>query len=151
MSDEREQILSTVDYWRLHANNLKAEGGFAHMPVTDLRTILDHIDTLTRERDEAVLDRDAALHALSGDWCDECDSSQYVLPDGSHDCSSNRELRAQRDEARVVTDAMVERAARVILSRHIVGKDPEEAWQFYGDDFKHEARAYLTAALSEAT
>ena len=49
MSDELEQILSAVDYWRLHANDLKAEGGFAHMPVTDLRAILDHIDTLTRE------------------------------------------------------------------------------------------------------
>jgi hypothetical protein len=48
-------------------------------------------------------------------------------------------LRAQLAAARVVTDAMVERAARVILSRHVsyTGKDPEKAWQWYGDDFKH--------------
>jgi hypothetical protein len=56
MSDEREQILSAVDYWRLHANDPKAQGGFAGATVTDLRTILDHIDTLTRERDEARRD-----------------------------------------------------------------------------------------------
>jgi hypothetical protein len=66
MSDEREQILSAVDYWRLHANDLKAEGGFAHMPVTDLRAILDHIDTLTRERDEAREERDALRENWSG-------------------------------------------------------------------------------------
>jgi hypothetical protein len=61
-------------------------------------------------------------------------------------------LTRERDEARVVTDAMVERVARVILSRHVsyTGKNAEKAWLWYGDDFKNEAREYLTAAFSEA-
>jgi hypothetical protein len=61
--------------------------------------------------------------------------------------------RTERDEARVVTDAMVERVARVILSRHVIGtgKNAEKAWLWYGDDFKNEAREYLTAALTADT
>jgi hypothetical protein len=95
----------------------------------------------------------------------------FVCDDGKdacdhYDCTGERKMASEivrlrasvatltreRDAARVVTDAMVERAARVILSRHVIatGKNAEKAWLWYGDDFKHEARELLTAALSEA-
>jgi hypothetical protein len=99
------------------------------------RAVLNRIATLTCEREDAREERETVSSQL---W----------------DCMNEREgLRAKLDEARVVTDAMVERAARVILSRHVIGtgKNPEKAWLWYGDDFKNEAREYLTAALSEAT
>jgi uncharacterized protein CbrC (UPF0167 family) len=97
--------------------------------------VLAAFNALTRERDAAREE----LRDLNEAWC--------VLND------SHIALRAERDEARVVTDAMVERVARVILSRRVsyTGKNAEKAWLWYGNDFKHEAREYLTAALSEAT
>jgi beta-glucosidase-like glycosyl hydrolase len=135
MSDEREQILSAVDYWRLHANDPKAQGGFAGATVTDLLAILDAYDAM-KQRAEAA----EASCAVA--WA-SMETMQGVIDT----------LTRERDEARVVTDAMVERVARVILSRRVsyTGKNAEKAWLWYGNDFKHEAREYLTAALSEAT
>jgi hypothetical protein len=116
--------------------------------LTQYEKKLDHIDTLTRERDEAanllaVIHRDGGHHTGSVGFARSCaDAEAAVLQD-----------RTERDEARVVTDAMVERVARVILSRHVIGtgKNAEKAWLWYGDDFKNEAREYLTAALTADT
>jgi hypothetical protein len=96
--------------------------------------VLAAFATLTRERDEARKERENVSSQL---W----------------DCMNEREgLRAKLDEARVVTDAMVERAAKAMWegADGLLGmwsKASEQSREHYHD----LARRALTAALSEAT
>jgi hypothetical protein len=85
MSDEREQILSAVDYWRLHANDIKAEGGFAHMPVTDLRAILGHIDTLRTQLAAARAVIEAALVWLNATGAEASARADAKLASATYD------------------------------------------------------------------
>jgi len=94
-----------------------------------------------------IYDADDSLRAqlaAHGDWCHECNAPQWVVGDGSHECTTVAELHCRLASARVVTDAMVERAEDAF----------EDAAASDGEPFPIYARpwmlAALTAALSEA-
>jgi hypothetical protein len=94
--------------------------------------LIDHIDTLTRERDDAI---QSAKH--SADW------ATSAIEDMKVSAQQRDEARAERDALRVVTDAMVERAST-------------EYRKWSAPSLRSlldvsTIRAILTAALSEAT
>ena len=89
--------------------------------------------------------------AAHGDWCHECNAPQWVIGDGSHECTTVAELHAQLAAARVVDDAMVERAWGSLVAQcgHEWWDDREYTEVINSPD-KDDIRTALTAALSEA-
>jgi hypothetical protein len=106
----KQEVLQNFDE-RIHAF-VRSVNKFEE-PIVDVSAMADRIDTLTRERDEAV-DRGLELQA------------QLMT------------MLVQRDAARVVTDAMVERASVAL-------------WHYWGDHNvdNDDIRVMLTAALTQ--
>ena len=143
MTDAKEPLV--IEYLRQEARDgseflYDVYGGV----VCATSMVLDGFDTLTRERDAAanllaVIHRDGGHHTVSVGFARSCvDAEVVVLQD-----------RMARDEARAVTDAMIERAREAYRNAwwH------EEA-KADGEPFTMEARnrvwiAALTAALAQ--
>jgi hypothetical protein len=114
------ELLDAYDAMKQRAEAAEASCAVAW---ASMETMQGAIDTLTQQRDEAREERENVSSQL---W----------------DCMNEREgLRAERDEASVVTDAMVERASVALWDRY-----GDHIAAAVGDD---DIRVMLTAALTQ--
>lgn len=113
-----------LEVWRDHANDPKARDGYAHIPTSDLRVIIDRLTTAERERDEARRERDVLRLVVSRD-------TPLVE-------QSIRAIMEERDKLR----HRAERMERVVEAANAIydARNETEDW---------EARSRLMDALKE--